>query len=437
MDQHFYTTKGPPPNNVLWRPQAGSSVVLKEGDYRPFSQVVRTLHIPEALAICAENGIAPKRIESLSTLNAKVLYWQRHHPCRNLRIIWFGARLDEEEEDAHEWYGNVEFAISIHTMMQRWKNLYFVEMMTTKTQTITRILVTNSDYSSVLPQYDPRISGGPWRLTPDGQHQRLVDCRRYNSKGYNRNGHILEFMIEVTPFGMKKILDEVTISFRNHHLALCGGPHDCHRFGKTLTCPTPFTMEKSSMIFFTEHNRLIARQPMATPKLSPSAEAFRQHFLAAEKIPRKVMQVQVPPPMSEHHFPPLAAPGRGSVIFSSSLQKLLQNGDIKKRHLVFGFGQNNVFGIMADSILNPNKGEEEEEVIMKLRQYRGPKMLFPHLPYAPSQGYPLLAPPPGFPPLFPHHGLPPLHLPPPPLCEPSVFQHSWAPLQHTSLHRQI
>lgn len=454
MDQHLYTKKGAAPNTVLWRPREGSSVVLKERDYQPFNQIVRTVHIPDALAICAVNGIVPKPILSLSTLKATVLHPQRSHPCRNLHVLWFGAKLDGEDEHAHDWYGNVEFAVPIDVMMLQWRNLYLVEMVQAPTQTITRILVTNADYSSVLPPYDPRTPGGPWRLTPDGRHERLVDCRRYNSKGYNRHGHTLEFMIEVTPFGMRKILDEVTISFRNHHLGLSGGPHDCHRFGKTLTCPTPFTVDEGSHIFFKEHHRLIGRQPMATPRLSPSAEAFRQRFLAAEEIPRNVLQVQAPPPLSGHDFPPLGAPGQGSVIFSKLLQKQLLNGEVRKRRLVFGFGQKNVFGIITDSIWKPGKEEEEEKVIMKLRRHRPNKMQPPPLLHAPPPGYPpippppcypLLPTPPGFPPLPPPPGFPlppppsfpPLHLPPPPMCQPPMFQHSWAPMQPISWRRQI
>ncbi|XP_050715024.1 uncharacterized protein LOC126997855 isoform X2 [Eriocheir sinensis] len=449
MDQHLYTTKGPAPNTVLWRPREGSSVVLKESDYQPFSQVVRTLHIRDALDICAENMIAPKPIHSVSTLKATVLHWQRSHPCRKLHVLWFSAKLDGEDEDAHEWYGNVEFAIPVSIMLQRWRNLYFVEMVQAPTQTITRILVTNADYSSVLPSYDPRTPGGPWRLTPDGRHERLVDCRRYNSKGYNRHGHVLEFMIEVTHFGMRKILDEVTISFRNHHLALSGDPHVCHRFGKTFTCLTPFIKDKSSHLFFKEHHRLIGRQPMATPRLSPSAEVFRQSFLAAEKIPRNVLQVQAPPPLSEHDFPPLGAPGQGIIIINELVQNQLLNGEVRQSQLVLGFGQKNEFSIITDSIWKPDKEEEQEKVIMKLRRHRPNKMQPPPLPHAPPSGYPPIPPPPcypppGFPPLPPPPGFPlppppsfpPLHLPPPPMCQPPMFQHSWAPLQPISWRRQ-
>ncbi|XP_050715022.1 uncharacterized protein LOC126997855 isoform X1 [Eriocheir sinensis] len=490
MDQHLYTTEGPPPNTVLWRPPEGGSVVLKERHYQPFSQVVRTLHIPDAIDICAKNMIAPKPIYSISTLKPKMLHWQRSHPCRYLHILWFGAKLDGENEDAHEWYGNVEFAIPIDVMLQRWKNLYFVEMVQAPTQTITRILVTNTDYSSVLPSYDPRTPGGPWRLTPDGRHERLVDCRRYNSKGYNRHGHTLEFMIEVTPFGMRKILDEVTISFRNHHQALSGGPHVCHRFGKTRTCPTPFIKDKSSHLFFEEHHRLIGRQPMATtPRLSPSAEVFLQRFLAAEEIPRNVLQVQVPPPLSEHDFPPVGAPGQDSVIFCNLLQKQVLNGEVRKCQLVFGFWDENVFGIISDSIWKPDKEKEKEKVIMKLPQHRPNKMQPPPLPHAPPPGYPPLftpqdfphlathsgspprptppdyppqPPPSDLPPLSPHPGyppfptpqgfpplpqppdfplppppgLPPLHLPPPPMFQPPMFLNSWASLQSIFVRRQ-
>lgn len=279
MDHQLCTSKGFP-DTVLWRPREGSSVILDEAHYRSFSHIIRTVHLREAVNTCAEHGMTPRPILSLCTLNGTALSSQTNHPCRNLHVLWFRAKLDGEDEDAHDRYGNVAFVVPTNVMMQRWKNLYLVEMVTFKAYTITRILATNSDYSSVLPKYDPQTPGGPWRFTPEGRHECLVDCRRYNSEGYNKYGHILEFMIEVTLFGMRNILHEATISFRNHHQARFGDPYNCHRFGNSPPCPSPFPRDLASRIFFTEHHHFTRHQLMATPRLSLSAEIFLKRFLA-------------------------------------------------------------------------------------------------------------------------------------------------------------
>ncbi|XP_050692305.1 uncharacterized protein LOC126983556 [Eriocheir sinensis] len=269
MDVHLYTKK-----NVLWRPGEGSSVVLRESDYRPFCHVGRTVHLDDALHICADNWMQPKPITTLSTLSDKIWHKQNHHPCRNLRVLWFGPKLDGEDEDAHDWYGNVQFAFPTDVMMHHWRKFYLVEMLTTSTHTTTRILVTNADYSSVLPPYDPRTPGGPWRLNSEGRHECLADCRRYSNEGNNGNGHILEFMIEVEPFQIRTILAESTLSFRNHEQGGNVGPHDCHRSGRLSMCPTPLTRDEAARIFFLEHQRSSLQQNMAAPRLSPSAETL-------------------------------------------------------------------------------------------------------------------------------------------------------------------
>lgn len=277
MDVLLHTTNGAS-KKVLWLPGEGRSVVLREADYRRFSHIGLTVHLYDALTICGDNGMTPKPITTLSILSDKTLRWQKHHPCRNLRVLWFGAKLDAEDEDAHDWYGNVQFTVPTYVMMRLWKNLYLVEMLTTSTHTATRILVTNADYSSVLPPYDPQREGGPWRLTPDGRHECLADCRRYNNQGYNGNGHILEFMVEAEPHQMGAILAESTISFKNHEQGGNGGPHDCHRSARLHMCPTPFPKDLAAKIFFEKHHRKGLQRIIASPRLAPSAERLYEDW---------------------------------------------------------------------------------------------------------------------------------------------------------------
>ncbi|XP_063874431.1 uncharacterized protein LOC135107924 isoform X2 [Scylla paramamosain] len=428
MDQHLYTTKGSP-GTVLWRPRKGSSVVLNPTDYCPFSQVVRTVHLNDALDICVKHSMEPKPIVSLSSLRRDVL--PSYHPCKRLNVLWFGAKENDNDEDEHDWYGNVEFAISVDTMMQRWKNYYLVEMMTAPTHSITRILVTNSDFSSVFPVYDPRTHGGAWYLTTDGQHEKLTDCRRYNGEGYNGNGHSLEFMIEVTLTGMKKILFETEISFRNHVEAASERPHVCHRFRGHRKCLTPFTRAWTSRWFFKEHHRLRANGPMAQPRLSPSALEFLKYFLTMEVIPRNNLPIPgaqpglppsialCPPPLNEQHFPPLPPPPH-SFLISHFLQKPMANGTILNLQMVGHLTEK------MKSKLDPEEEEEREEITLIATQRPHPKFL----PGGPPGIFPRPpGPPPGFFHLLPPFGNPLFHLPPPPSFHPPSFQHSWAPLQ--------
>lgn len=431
MDQHLYTTKGPV-GTVLWRPHKDNSVVLNPTDYSPFSQVVRTVHLNDALDICVNHCMQPKPIVSLSCLRREVL--PHYHPCKRLHVLWFGAKEDDSDEDKHDWYGNVEFTMPVNTMMQHWKNYYLVEMVSAPTHSITRILVTNSNYS-VLPVYDPRTHGGAWHLTASGQHEKLNDCRRYNNDGYNGNGHTLEFMIEVTPTGMQKILFETEISFRNHVEAASDLAHVCHRFKGPRKCPTPFTRAWTSRCFFKEHHRLKATRPMAEPRLSPSALEFLKYFVTMEVIPRNNLPLlgpqpglppslalcSPPPSLNHQNFPPLPPPSH-SFLITHFRQKSMGNGNILKLYMV---------GEIAERIkskMHPEEDEEREETIMIAARR-------PHSKFS-SVGSPgLLGPPPGFFHLPPPMGNPPLHLPPPGF-HPQSFQHSWAPLQPISYRKR-
>ncbi|KAG0714948.1 hypothetical protein GWK47_013067 [Chionoecetes opilio] len=450
MDHHLYTTKvSPPGHTVLWRPQKDSGVALKPSDYRPFSHVVRTVHLQDSLDICVTGCITPKPITSLSSLKRSVL--RQNHPCKRLHVLWFGVKYDDVDEDAHDWYGNVEFAIPIDSLMQRWTKYYLVEVMTAPTHSTTRILVTNSDYSSILPVYDPHTRGGGWHITPDGRHMQLGDCRRYNGDGYNKHGHIIEFMIEVTPFGMRKIVEETVMSFKNHEEAVTDTPHVCHRFKGPPNCPTPFTRACTSRWFFHEHGRLNTHQLLVRPKLSPSAEELLQYFLTMEGIPRNVLAAPpclrpslppylapCPPPLSNQHFPPLPTP---TFIISHHLVQRNENGRVLKLHQMLGRKQDDVFRLIAKSITKPKRhpDEEEEEVMMAMMMAnRRPPPRYPHPP--PHSFYlpPSFGPPPGLHIRPPPMDMPPLYLPPPPLLPypPGTFQHSWAHLQPITFRKR-
>ncbi|KAK4308705.1 hypothetical protein Pmani_019619 [Petrolisthes manimaculis] len=272
----------PRSRKVLWRPGEGTSVVPGPNMYRNFTHISRTVHLFEALDVCVRGRMVSNPVNALCSIKKSVLHRQNGHPCRNIQVLWFGAKIDDDDVDTHDWYGNVEFSIPVSTLLERWKNYYLVEMLTAPTHSATRILVTNTCYDGVLPRYDPWKRGGSWQVIRRGTSRVLTDCRRYNSQGNNRHGHTLEFMIEATQVGLGKILDASTLSFRNHEDAVdTNRPHVCHRFMQSRGefCPVPFTRERGSAEFFFEHANLNSRSRIAKPNLSPSAERFRRCFL--------------------------------------------------------------------------------------------------------------------------------------------------------------
>ncbi|KAK8739621.1 hypothetical protein OTU49_003431 [Cherax quadricarinatus] len=326
MDQLLYTTKGPKPT-MFWLPGNGRNIAPGPSSYRPFDQIVRTVHLYEALDICVDQQMIPKPITSRSIINMNHLH--PNHPCKNLQVLWFGTQRSEDEEE-HDWYGNVSFSLPVDLLLKHWKHCFLVELMSAPTHTATRLLLTNTDYSSVLTKYDPNTKEGPWLKASFG-HLELTDCLRYNNIGYNKHGHTLEFMIEVTPFGQRKILEMCEISFRNHSEATNKTlPHVCHRFQNMANpCPSPFTSSICSRIFFREHSRLGRRLCIAHPRLSRSAEFLMHYYFT-----------MVPPAVPKHHLG--SAPDLPRRAFVSYIQHISQfllqlpNGLLSGQSLLHG-----------------------------------------------------------------------------------------------------
>lgn len=254
---------------LLWLPGSGRHVSEGPDSYRPFSHITRTLHLEDALQVCTRWRIPPKNIITFSSIDSRSLPTQ--HPCRELQVLWFSANMSEQEEDEHDWYGNVEFAVSASVLLERWRYCFLVEMMTTPTHTVSRILLTNTDFSSVLRPYNPFRAGGPWQVSSEGQ-MGLHKCSRYKFKGYNRHPHILEFLLDVTEEDEKKILQECQLSFKNHEEAQdLSVRHVCNRHQRAKTpCPSPFPRITAATLF-AARLQMMNSSLSKIPKLSSSA----------------------------------------------------------------------------------------------------------------------------------------------------------------------
>ncbi|XP_064116851.1 uncharacterized protein LOC135222643 isoform X4 [Macrobrachium nipponense] len=219
----------------------------------------------------------PRPILASSIINNSKLKDTRH-PCRDIKVLWFGTQnlRDLDNEDDHDWYGNVQFATSAEILLKCWKYYYLVEMETKTRYTTSHLLVTNTNYSEVLPPYNPWKKGGPWYVDSDG-HYVLNDCSRYNNEGSNEKGHVLEFMIEVTECGRKAILDVCMLSFRNHSASSFSSKEvsKCHQSRlRKLKCPSPIGCSAAARQFFDEHHCIGQVSSVAYPKLSVKAAKY-------------------------------------------------------------------------------------------------------------------------------------------------------------------
>lgn len=265
---------------ILWIPTDKQSLALNEESGVQFSNIIRTVHLYDAFEICYTNRMAPKQLVNYSSLSSN--YLKEDHPCSKLRVLWFGADICDAKSNAHNWYGNVQFSLPT-SILAHWKHCFLVEMVTTPTHTATRLLMTNTDYSDVLPAYDQFNHGSPWYVK-EGVHYTLGDCLRFGGKGVNRHGHILEFLVEASVEDEMMILEESELSFVNHRLARnMKVAHVCHRHQRSFgVCPTPFSAAESARQFFSAFNKVVGFVGHIFDNFSPSAKKLYRDFMKEE-----------------------------------------------------------------------------------------------------------------------------------------------------------
>lgn len=232
----------------------------------------------DAIDVCVKWRMEPKNITSFSCIDSRDLH--PSHPCFGLKVLWFGAHFPNQDKDEPDWYGNVQFSVDSRILLNYWNFFFLVEMMTTPTHTCSRILVTNTDYSDVLPSYDYHRAGGPWQVTYEGD-QALINCSRFRFRGTNSHHHILEFMIDVSQNDERNILQNCEVSFRNHEEAQnMKIRHVCNRYQRAGTpCPTPFSSSVTAAVFFHKLQELNVCLETGIPKLSDRAKKYLQQYL--------------------------------------------------------------------------------------------------------------------------------------------------------------
>ncbi|XP_047501558.1 uncharacterized protein LOC125047416 [Penaeus chinensis] len=337
MDKLLYARPGSHPW-TLWLPRPGRCLARSPRPYRRFCRVVRTVHLKDAVDICVRRSMPPRPVTSCSSIRqSKLRRDHPDHPCRDLQVLWFGVRSDQDDQTMHDWYGNVEFSFLPDVFLNHFKFFFLVEMVTAPTHTMTRLLITNTDYSDALDPYSPYQAGGPWYVDARGEHFALENCARFNDEGFNRHPHELEFMVEMTPFGQQQILKEAEISFRNHEAATdFSKPRVCHRFQRFSYlhqgCPWAVSAAVASQMFFSHHQMATNCHPdIASPRLSALADYFRQCYLMAEQSKMYPWLVVPPEPGLQQMLSTLSPVNLNDVeekLWSASTAKvLLQVGD--------------------------------------------------------------------------------------------------------------
>ncbi|XP_076053866.1 uncharacterized protein LOC143032761 [Oratosquilla oratoria] len=236
-------------NNDLTSWQPRQPLIVQQWDYKEIYYISRVVHMDDAVKVMREKKMSPRPITHFSAYHRNNL--PSEHPCKDLKILWFAPTL---EFGAPSYYGNVEFILDLSWALQKWRKSYLMEMVTGKTYTLYRILLTNTNYDELFqgssnsngPILRPANVTGHWQRQDTGygytRNYVLTNCPRFNNQGYNMQGLTVEFLIEATEDDAKEVFNKSFLTFRDHRPALCEGPTACHRFvRRKKNCPYPYS----------------------------------------------------------------------------------------------------------------------------------------------------------------------------------------------------
>ncbi|XP_076053868.1 uncharacterized protein LOC143032763 [Oratosquilla oratoria] len=199
-------------NLISWRPRRPIPDWI---EVVPFYRIARVVHLDKVEDIYRSGRMEPRPITHFSAFHPKGL--PEDHPCKNLRVLWFSPQ--EEDPNANSKYGNFEFSLDIHWVLNRWKRVYYIENVSYPTVTLYRVLLTNTDYGELFDNYaltatieGPRLLPlsndhpcNPW-AKKGRPHTVRKNCPRYMGESFNKNGLILEFLIEATDEDAREIV---------------------------------------------------------------------------------------------------------------------------------------------------------------------------------------------------------------------------------------
>ncbi len=126
-----------------------------EPDCQHLTSVAHVAHVPTSIRIVEDGQLRADLVFDKSKLNTE-----------RIRVVWLSP---------NDWggaggfrYGNVRFHFDWATLVKG-KRSYWVESIAYGIKAC-RILLTTTDYSGKLDDYDPTVGDGPWWLSPTGEH---------------------------------------------------------------------------------------------------------------------------------------------------------------------------------------------------------------------------------------------------------------------------
>ncbi|XP_076053574.1 uncharacterized protein LOC143032592 [Oratosquilla oratoria] len=209
-------------NLISWGPRRPIPDSIKSV---PFDRIARVVHLDEAFIIDRCGRMEPRPITDFSAFHPNGL--PDDHPCKKLRVLWFSP---QEHPDANSKYGNIEFSLDIHWVLDRWKRVYHIENISYPTVTLCRVLLTNTDYGELFRKYAPTATieepcllplsndhlCNPWASNKGLLHIVRKNYPRYKGEGFNKHGLILEFLIETTDEDTREIVRRSEKRLRDH-----------------------------------------------------------------------------------------------------------------------------------------------------------------------------------------------------------------------------
>ncbi|XP_042229254.1 uncharacterized protein LOC121871167 [Homarus americanus] len=234
-------------NQTCWLPVAapGPRLPLPNGphtlyrsleDYKPFTNISRTIHFSEYEDITKEGlkptNIQPKHLTYLCTQQS------------NVYGLFFGI-IDDDE--VHDWYGNVRLQVDFKKFMKEVRpRVYFVDVVDFKTSNISRLLLTKRNYDHYFPRYDANILGGPWFRDPSGKDWHLTNARRFNSVAKSHHEHSVEFILELSKEEFQRLYSSCKKLPVDHSRAITNEAKVCLKYKSVgKVCPSPWNAEKT------------------------------------------------------------------------------------------------------------------------------------------------------------------------------------------------
>ncbi|CAL4070117.1 unnamed protein product [Meganyctiphanes norvegica] len=235
------------PDYKVWKPHSQYTLCVDDDDYVSFSNISRVVHFEEFEDIYDDQSFT-----NFTLMSDHHCHFKNPLSPSILTIEYEGLFFGPETpKKMHNWFGNVSFRCDINRFLNAfgdYLNLYYVETVDYKTNSLSRILITHMKYNH-LRHYNPRNHGGPWYIDEDEDHFHLKNARRFDGNDCSRFGHALEFMIEIEEDKLEILFNLCKIHAVNHSDAM-SGYRKCRKYrtgSHWRKCPSDWGLEQTRL----------------------------------------------------------------------------------------------------------------------------------------------------------------------------------------------